>query len=359
MSDLTGGDAVQNIPFSPGVQAALDVANAAGGINGRKIVQVTADSQSSPSAALSAVKGLIQSNGVFAVLPGPATEATIWPYLSQQSAPVLAPLAGSPAFGTAKNFFSNTGAWDAAGGGALTGPIIAKYLQDNGVKTVATFSHPDPASLGFSSAIASAVKGDGLKIVYQDLAVPYSSFDATSVALGVKQAAPDATIAGLSIQATVSILQSLKQQSVQTKVNLITTGYDPSVLSAGLAGTETTASYVPYLGSISSLPAPAQAFRNAMAKYEPTTNLGLYAIGGYAVGELFLHGLQLAGTCPTQAGFISALRAVTSYNPGDMLPAAIDYAPSSESADGNAINCEYFVKINTDSFSVPTAPVCL
>ena len=221
------------------------------------------------------------------------------------------------------------------------------------------FSHPDPASLGFSSAIASAVKGDGLKIVYQDLAVPYSSFDATSVALGVKQAAPDATIAGLSIQATVSILQSLKQQSVQTKVNLITTGYDPSVLSAGLAGTETTASYVPYLGSISSLPAPAQAFRNAMAKYEPTTNLGLYAIGGYAVGELFLHGLQLAGTCPTQAGFISALRAVTSYNPGDMLPAAIDYAPSSESADGNTINCEYFVKINTDSFSVPTAPVCL
>ena len=360
MSDLTGGDAVQNIPFSPGVTAAIDAANAAGGINGRKIVVVTADSQSSPSAALSAVKGLVQSNGVFAVLPGPATEATIWPYLaSQPNLPVIAPLAGSPDFGTAKNFFSTTGAWDAAAGGTLTGPIIAKYLQNSGAKTVAVFSHPDPASLGFSGAIAQAVKGDGLTIVYQDLAVPYSAFDATSVALRVKQAAPDATIAGLSIQATVSILKSLQQQNVPTKVNLITTGYDPSVLSVGIAGTTTTASYVPYLGSVSTLSAPAQAFRNAMAQYEPKTNLGLYAVGGYATGSLFLHGLELAGKCPTQAGFVSALRSVTSYNPGGMDPGPINYAPNSISADGSPINCEYFVKINTSSFTVPTAPICL
>ena len=199
----------------------------------------------------------------------------------------------------------------------------------------------------------------GLTIVYQDLAVPYSAFDATSVALRVKQAAPDATIAGLSIQATVSILKSLQQQNVPTKVNLITTGYDPSVLSVGIAGTTTTASYVPYLGSVSTLSAPAQAFRNAMAQYEPKTNLGLYAVGGYATGSLFLHGLELAGKCPTQAGYVSALRSVTSYNPGGMDPGPINYAPNSISADGSPINCEYFVKINTSSFSVPTAPICL
>ena len=183
--------------------------------------------------------------------------------------------------------------------------------------------------------------------------------DSTESWAGLKQVAPDATVQGLALAASISIVKSLQQQGVHPKVNLITTGYDPSVLSAGITGTTTTANYVPYLGPISSLAPPAQAFRNAMAKYEPKTNLGLYAVAGYATGSLFLHGLELAGKCPTQAGFVSALRSETSYNPGGVAPQALGFAPNAISPDGGPESCLYFVNINTNSFSVPGKPVCL
>ena len=42
--------------------------------------------------------------------------------------------------------------------------------------------------------------------------------------------------------------------------------------------------------------------------------------------DLMIKGLQLAGTNPTRAGVIKALRGVKSYNANGLLPQSLDYA---------------------------------
>ena len=119
--------------------------------------------------------------------------ATIYPYLSQQNIPDFEPLASSPAFATDKNLFSVTGAWN-PNGGSLTGPLIATYLQQNSVKTMANFSSGSPASLAAAGAIDKSAKSMGISVVYENDATPSNSFDATSIGLRLKQLKPDAVV---------------------------------------------------------------------------------------------------------------------------------------------------------------------
>ena len=76
-------------------------------------------------------------------------------------------------------------------------------------------------------------------------------------------------------------MKAMSQQGFTPKLTLLTTGYDPKALGAGLTGTYTLLSSTPYLGPISQLAPAAQQFRQGMAKYAPTTGLGLYGVGGW------------------------------------------------------------------------------
>ena len=351
--DETGALA-SNSAFGPAVRARIAVANKSGGINGRQIVEADADAQSDPGKALAAAQGLVQSNGVFALIDGNSISPPTYAYAAQSGVPFFANLGGGPQFATAKNLFSAGGAWTAGSGTGLTN---ATFLQEHSVKTVATFAHPSVASIDAAHAWNASAEKVGIKVLYENEAIPYQSFDATSIALRVKQLKPDAMVFALSLPASISIIRALAQQGYTVKVSLMSTAYDPTVTSAGVAGSYAVTGFVPYLGTISTLPEPAQAFRSAMATYSPQTGLTAYAIGGWAAASLFLDALQLAGKCPTRAGMVSAMRAVKSYNPGGVLPEAIQFSPG-VTPDGNPQSCYFYVQILSTSLSVPTAPVC-
>ena len=340
----TGSTGTINETFAPAVHAAFNVINANGGVNGRQIAWSDADTASDPGKALAAGQGLVQSNGAFAILNGTSLSAPLFPYLVQNNIPTFDVLTDSPLMSSAKNLFTTEGAWDPATGGTLTAPLFAKFLQSQGVTTMAIFDSGSQSGLAGTKADVTQAAKLGIKTVYEDDAASSGSFDATSVALRVKQVHPDALVFPLALAGSISIYKAAAQQGYTPKVTLMTTAYDPTALTAGITGVYTTVSFVPYLGAISSLPAPAQAFRNAMTKYAPSTALNLYAAGGWADAYLFSHALQLAGTCPTRAGVISAMRAVSSYNPADIMPANIQYTPGVV-PDGNPLNCTEVVKL--------------
>src|SRR5262249_31923416 len=131
------------------------------------------------------------------------------------------------------------------------------------------------------------------------------------------------------------------------------------VLTANIPGVYANSLYIPYLGPISKLTSPAQAFRNAMAKYAPQASLGEYGIGGYAAASLLMHALQLAGKCPTQADVISKMRAQSAYNSAGLIPKDIQYTPGI-TPNGNPQNCFYYIQISASgtAFEPVKAPVC-
>ena len=127
----------------------------------------------------------------------------------------------------------------------------------------------------------------------------------------MKQLQPDAVVE-ISLPSAISIVQAMRQQGYKAKVTLVSAGYDPSVFTAGIGGPGVYAQLanIPYLGAITALPNAAQDFRNAMAKYAPNTTISNNAVLGWAGTVLLVHGLQLAGKCPTQAEVTSKLRAL-------------------------------------------------
>ena len=84
-------------------------------------------------------------------------------------------------------------------------------------------------------------------------------------------------------------------------------------------------------------------FLDAMNRYAPelSDRTQLFAVHGYVSADLFLRGLELAGDCPTRAGFIDALGHST-YDADGLLPSPINLATSR----GVLNNCYFFMRVN-------------
>ena len=351
----TGSFAASSGAFGAGVRARIDEANDSGGVNGRKVDEIDADNQSDPGKALVAAQGLVQSNGVMALLNGAASAAPMFPYLNSNSIPVFSWSAIDKSFGTAPNEFSISGAWGPKGATPVGAEV--QFVKESGGNRVAIVSSTSPISLTNVHNLDAGFKADGLSIVYENDAIPFNSFDATSVALRMKQENADVIVLPIAIAPSISIVQAVQQQGMHPKLIILATAYDPTALSAGIAGVYTTDTYVPYLGPVSSLTSPAQHFRAEMAKYEPSATLSFYAVAGYAAASEFLYALQKAGACPTRANIVTAMRSVKGYSAADLVPEQVQYSPGI-TPDGNPANCEYFIKVLQTSFSVPSQPTC-
>src|SRR6202035_5338872 len=68
ITSATGNASSTFSDTADGAQAAVAAQNAAGGVNGRKLVLVTGDDQSAVSADLTAAQDLVQNKKVFAVI---------------------------------------------------------------------------------------------------------------------------------------------------------------------------------------------------------------------------------------------------------------------------------------------------
>ena len=351
----TGSFSASSGAFGAGARARIDEANDGGGINGRKIDEIDADNQSDPGKALAAAQGLVQSNGVLGLINGTVSGAPLFPYLNSNKIPDFSWSATDPTFGTAPNEFSISGAWGPKGATPVGAQV--QYVKQSGGTRVAIVSSTSPISLSNVHNLDAGFKGVGLSIVYENDAIPFSSFDATSVALRMKQVNADVIVLPIAIAPAISIVQAIRQQALHPKLVILATAYDPAALTAGLAGVVTTDTFVPYLGAVSSLSPAAQHFREEMAKYQPKANLSFYAVAGYAAASEFLYALQRAGACPTQANIVTAMRSVSAYSAGGLLPQQVQYTPGI-SPDGNPQSCEYFIEVQQNSFSVPTQPTC-
>ena len=68
ITDLSGVTAVQGVNNSDAVRMAFDEANAAGGVNGRKIKYVVEDNQYQVPRAVQAMNKLLNSDNIFATI---------------------------------------------------------------------------------------------------------------------------------------------------------------------------------------------------------------------------------------------------------------------------------------------------
>ena len=95
---LTGAAAVYGVAVQNSAQMAIDEINAAGGVNGKKLVVISADNKSEAAEAVNAATKLISDDKV-KVIVGPAVTANVIAesqVATDNKVPVIAPDATSP-----------------------------------------------------------------------------------------------------------------------------------------------------------------------------------------------------------------------------------------------------------------------
>ena len=167
-SDTTGALTSTGTPFEPGAKVAIDQQNAAGGINGRKIVEVDADGASTEAGELAAAQGLIQSNNVFALVSG-VNSALATQYEVTNNIPTFNLFAVNPSYATAPNLFSTLGAFEATIG---QGPGAVVFAKSLGAQTVAVTAHNSQLSISSSQSVGNEGRVDRAEVGIHELRHP-------------------------------------------------------------------------------------------------------------------------------------------------------------------------------------------
>jgi branched-chain amino acid transport system substrate-binding protein len=209
--DLSGPTAAAMPMLRNAMQMRIDEANAAGGVNGRRIRLIVEDNGSQPQQAVRAVQKLIRSDGVFAILnpfgSGPnaatvkmATDAGVVVFAPWAASAVLQKVAGnSPLlFTTVQNYDTTMAA------------ALGWAVKNWNTPRVGVIYQEGPFGDLLKAGVAAALKGGGFQVV-SEAAYKVGDIDFSSQVARMRAANVDLIVAGTVTRETVGVMGEVKK----------------------------------------------------------------------------------------------------------------------------------------------------
>jgi branched-chain amino acid transport system substrate-binding protein len=230
---------------------------------------------------------------------------------------------------------------------------------------VAVLAHNSPGSINSARGFIQVAVANGLPVPVQSFDVPLGTFDATALAIQMKEAGVNSIYAPTLTDSSVSVLRAAQQQGLKIVVPYVSSLYDPGV--AGQVNDYIQGVITTPVGTVpNELDLPAvRAYREAMAAHQPATDPSSgFTEAGYLSADLFIRGVEdtvaAAGQdCVTRDGFVENLRKVTDYEGSGLLvgPAAFTGgdAPNGGSRYGS---CVWFVTRTGNTWQPDPAATC-
>ncbi len=361
---LSGSLASQFAGVDKDFKARMEVENAKGGLNGRRVEVVVVDDAGTAQGNLTAAQKLVESENVVAVADESAFVSGAIRYLHEKKIPVFGGQYSGTFWGEQPytNMFGNWGSTDPSSPPFTT---IGAYLKSIGASRVGSvgFGNSPSSKVDAENQAASAV-AVGLAAPYVNTSTKIGSNDFSSQALGLKAAGVDTLITTLGGPASVALLTAAKQAGASIKYGYFISGYSPSVIGSSaqqdLQGIDFGLYYTPQ-----QLRTPAtQAVVAALKKYAGLADSSFYSfdIMGWLSASLIIKGLQAAGPDPTPASIISKLRTVSGYDADGLLPATVNFADFGKgTSEGLGANgCAYVVRLVGADFQPQNSgkPIC-
>ena len=182
-----------------------------------------------------------------------------------------------------------------------------------------------------------------------------SSTDVGPVVLGIKNSGADGVYLPLDSNTNFSIVQQLQQNGVETKANVLATGYSQDLLDQPIAKTITPndvmqSSYKPIeLGGKA-----IKTFTSNLKKGGITgvPNYGVYT--GYITCDMAILGLKNAGDNPTRQSFVDGLRKTNGgiYDSAGLTCNPIDLSYEHFGKIADRESCLYYVQVKDGKFVV-------
>jgi branched-chain amino acid transport system substrate-binding protein len=313
---ITGPAAYIGLGGRDGMMLAVKEINAAGGVNGRRIVVVFEDDGHSPTKALAAVKKLVEQDKVFAVFGVGGSNATVGAvdYMKEKGVPYYVSIASAPpvTWPHAKNLFR--------GGTTETaryGELYAEFLATNyKAKRIAIMSGREEYPRNEGDATV-----DKLKNWFQITPVARVEFnindkDFTPQLVEVQKANPEViAFFGNPAEAAIAMRQA-KELGLKQPFFVGSNMVDPSLVNAAKASAEGVVGFslIPYLpGSKADDMVKWEAAWKKEYPNAPAGRPNNFDLLAYGDMYVLAEGMKRAGPNLTRATLISALEGVQNY----------------------------------------------
>ena len=307
-----------------GFTLAVNEANAAGGIHGRKLKLVSYDDGGSPQEALAAVRRLIGQDRVFALAVGSTSGATlpVIPLINQAKIPFISGTSSNVRLLEPHSPYIFRGypndKWQ--------GSRLADYVAEKGKsKRPGILYVTDDYGKGAFDVLVQRFKEKyGVSFV---AAEQYNKGDQDFSAqlLRIKQSNPDAVIVWAFAPDAAIIVRQARELGITVQLyGGAGTATPLFPKGAGQVGIGYLAEYpFPFLPESSSDPAMMK-YREALHRLHPN---GLpvgrpseYDLLGFGAGRIAIEGLRRAGRDLTREKFITALESIKEFDPGVGFP---------------------------------------
>jgi branched-chain amino acid transport system substrate-binding protein len=294
IAPLSGAVAVYGVECTNGVNLAVEEINAAGGINGKKIVYIAEDDEGDPAKSVNAYKKLTTQDGIRMIIGSLTSGCTIALTASAQAQGVIqiAPAATAEAVTDAGNYIFRTCFID-----PFQGSIGGKFAAVNlGKKNAAIlYDIGNDYSVGLQENFVKEFTKNGGSIVAME---SYSTGDKDFNAqlTKIKAANPDVVYLPDYYGTVALIAKQLRNQGINTPI-IGADGWDGLTDNAG--DEVLNGFYSNHYAADSSDPAVKAFVKNFKAKYNKEPNA--FAALGYDSMYLLKDAILKAGTTDVKA----------------------------------------------------------
>jgi branched-chain amino acid transport system substrate-binding protein len=347
LADLTGTSSAALGDTVGAVKARFALQNVHGGVDGRKLVLVTEDTQSNPATALGDAQNLVADKKVFAVVENADSFFGAYRYLQQSGVPVTGGGSDGPEWGERPNI--NLFSLTPVDPGYPATTVYANAFKLLHVTKAAGFAYGvSPTS---TRSVVQLEKGNTAAHIancYDTLSIPSGSVDFTGYILALQHYGCDGSFGSMT-DASNGALEIAESQGGLHIRNVSDGGYDqvaldnPNVVSAAQGDLVTATIPVAHTKAL-------DAFYSELKRYDPSYKGGIPDLGitdGWMSADLMIKGLEVAGKDPTRKSFIANLRKVTSYNAQSLLATSQNFTAFGHLPKET---CLYFAQVKGDGF---------
>jgi branched-chain amino acid transport system substrate-binding protein len=359
ITSITGPGAAEDATSPAGFTARIDLQNAQGGVHGHKLVPLVIDDQTNPSAIATAVQEA--DSKAFAIVSQSPLFFLAAKYPQQAGIPVTGSYSDGPEWGTQPNtnmFAADNGSVDPKYPVNTQAGIIFKRF---GATELGTYGYGiSPSSSRAAIQTAQSFQHAGGKAPIINTTIPFGSAQFGTIALTAKQKGVNSIAPEMDSNSNYALAQALLQDGVKLKAAVYATGYEPDVINSpvwpALQGGYFYSLFRPWL-----IPnAGTQQMQAAMEKYAHFKKTDFPTFSQYeawAGADLMIKGLEGAGSNPTHAAVIHALRNLKSYNANGLLPQSYNY--STIFGHNPAKTCTWVVQATQTGFKMAASqPLC-
>jgi ABC-type branched-subunit amino acid transport system substrate-binding protein len=346
LAALTGPLGNQYAGVFDGVQAYFDMVNAAGGVNGRKLVLAQKlDDASSGDIDSTQAQALNEREKVFAVVGVATPNFAGGKYLANNAVPTFG-WNVNPEWSDGPSLFGEKGSYlDFTGPGSAL-PYLIKKL---GLNRAAILAYTAAQSRDCATGFVNSFNKFHIDVALKDTSLPFGVTSLTTDVRRIKNKHAQFVTTCMDPTGNTLLSSTLKQQHLSNVVQYWPDGYDNEVLAKYkdlMEGVYFGASFVPFEDA-QAAPGMQQFLAQLHSRF-PNAKPAEVRLAGWLNADLFVRGLKAVGPDVTRAKLVDTINKMTNWTADGILP-GINWTNAHHSNDDP--DCMAFIQVKNGAFT--------